>query len=408
MSMRARRGLLSAFLLLSLGACAAVPMHQPVPEEFVSTATISGFLPDIRFWADEAPKQQAQIIARRIDEYRKDNDAYFREHGSYPPLNYLAISGGAYDGAYGAGLLSGWSATGRRPEFALVTGVSTGALIAPFAFAGPKYDATLRELFTKSDSAAIFETDVWRLLEGVAGGLALTDNKPLAKKISEHVTQELIEEIAAQHRRGRRLFIGTTHIEAQRGMIWDIGAIAASGNPQSLELIQRIMLASSSIPGLFQPVFFEVEAQGRRYSEIHVDGGVTSQVFAYPIRLSREVIDVFERYRLERRLYIIRNSKVSPEYQPIEPGVFSISGRSAETLIKYQGIGDLYRLYAVTQRDNVDYYLATIPPTFNNKSRELFDPAYMSALFDVGYAQGRAQDMWMRKPPGIEYLRAKP
>ncbi len=242
------------------------------------------------------------------------------------------------------------------------------------------------------------------MLGGITGGLALTDNDPLAKKIETYITPEIMADIAVEHRKGKRLFIGTTNIEAQRGVIWDIGAIASSDNPAALKLIHQIMLASAAVPGLFSPVFIEVQAGGKNYSEIHADGGVTSQVFVYPLKLQRSVIDEFVRYDLERHLYIIRNSKVTPEYKSLEPGFFALSRRSIETLIKYHGLGDLFRLYVGTQRDGIDYNLVYIPDNFTAESKELFDQDYMLKLFEVGYAIGKQPNPWMKKPPGVDYL----
>lgn len=390
--------------LLVLAACATVPDHTPVPAALSTQALVKGFPRDIRFWADEAPPNLGPLVDERLAEYRLAHADYFAVHHRYPPLHYLALSGGAYDGAFGAGFIAGWTAKGNRPEFALVTGVSTGALIAPFVFIGPDYDDKLHELFTNTRTDNIFMTGFAEILSGVTGGLAITDNTPLAQRIEENVTPEIMEKIAAEHRKGKRLFIGTTNIEAQRGMIWDIGAIACSGNPDALKLIHEVLLASASIPGVFSPVFINVEVDGKQYSEIHADGGVTSQVFIYPLKLKRSVIDEFVRYRLERHLYVVRNSKVTPEYKPLQPGFFALSRRSIETLTKYEGLGDLYRLYVGAQRDGIDYNLVYIPPEFDAEPTEVFDPDYMKKLFALGYDMGKAPKIWQKKPPGVDYL----
>jgi predicted acylesterase/phospholipase RssA len=402
-SARALRGVAAAVVVLALAGCAVAPLHQSVPADKVEKAEIEGFSSAIRYWADEAPPDIEARIHRRLMNYRAAYAEHFRTHGSYPPMHYLAISGGAYDGAFGAGLLTGWTQTGKRPAFTMVTGVSTGALIAPFVFLGPEYDDTLRELFTTSDSRSIFEASITSVFDGITGGLALTRNAPLAEKIRRTITPEVMERIAQEHAKGKRLMIGTTNMEAQRGVIWDIGEIASSGNSDALALIHRIMLASAAVPGLFEPVFIEVALDGKYYTEIHVDGGVTSQVFVYPMRLPRAVIDEFEQYRHERHLYIVRNSKVTPEYQPIEPGLFSLSRRSLETLTKYQGVGDLYRLYVMAQRDGMDYNVAFIPQSFSAESKEIFDPYYMSQLFAEGKAMAQRPDAWMKQPPGVAY-----
>ncbi|HEV7165893.1 MAG TPA: patatin-like phospholipase family protein [Gammaproteobacteria bacterium] len=396
--------ILLAAALMALSACSSVPEHHPVPAAESSQAVVTGFPADIRFWADEAPSFAGAIISERLDEYQAAHADYYQAHGAYPPLNYLAISGGGDDGAFGAGFLSGWSASGSRPDFAMVTGISTGALIAPFVFIGPQYDSKLRTLYTNTHTTGIFESGLFVLLEGLTGGLAVTDNKPLVKMIDENITPEVVAAIAEEHKKGKRLFIGTTNMEAQRGVIWDIGAIASSGNPDALKLIQKIILASVSVPGIFEPVFIGVEAGGKHYDEIHADGGLVSQVFIYPLKLKRSLIDEFNSHHLQRRLYVLRNGKIVPQYDPQELSLFGLTRRSLETFTKYQGLGDLYRLYVAAVRDGMDFNLVYIPDSFTAKSKELFDPVYMSELYDVGFFLGtHADTAWQKQPPGVEY-----
>jgi hypothetical protein len=390
--------------LTGLCACVGVPAHHPVPEPLTSQAVVPGFPANIRFWADESPAFAEAIVSARVDQYRAAHADYYQAHGSYPPLNYLAISGGANDGAFGAGFLSGWATSGKRPDFELVTGVSTGALIAPFVFIGTQYDDRLRRLFTNTSTNGIFESSLFKVLQGLTGGLALTDNTPLVKMIEANITPDVMAAIAAEDKKGKRLFIGTTNMEAQRGVIWDIGAIASSGNPDALKLIRKIILASVSVPGVFEPVFIDVQAGGKHYDEIHADGGVVSQVFVYPLKLKRSVIDEFRRYDLERHLYVLRNGKIAPQYAEQQLSLFGLTSRSLETFTKYQGLGDLYRLYIASLRDGIDFNVVYIPDSFDAESKQLFDPAYMSKLYDVGYSLGMHADAaWQKKPPGVDY-----
>ena len=237
------------------------------------------------------------------------------------------------------------------------------------------------------------------MLDGIFGGLALTDSGPLARMIEKTVTQEMFEKIGQEHRNGRRLLIGTTNLETQRNIIWDIGAIAVSGNPEGLKLCHKVLLASAAIPGAFKPVFMDVTVDGRTYNEIHVDGGVTAQVFLYPLQSIVDEKRLFAENGISRRLYIIRNAKIVPEYESLKPRLMSLSRRSIETLIKNQGIGDLFKLYAGAERDGIDYNLVHIPQDFRAKSTELFDPKYMSQLFALGETSGRAGIRWMDSPP---------
>lgn len=402
--MRFPSPILLGTLCVGLSACSGVPVHHPVPASLSSQAVVSGFPENIRFWADESPTFADAILKERVDEYRAAHADYYLAHNAYPPLNYLAISGGANDGAFGAGFLSGWSASGTRPDFEMVTGISTGALIAPFVFIGTKYDDKLHNLYTNTSTTGIFQGGLFSVLQGLSGGLAITDNGPLVKMIDANITPEVMADIAAEHKKGKRLFIATTNMEAQRGVIWDIGAIASSGNPDALRLIRQIILASVSVPGLFAPVFINVQVGDKHYDEIHADGGVVAQVFIYPLKLKRSVLDVFSRYDLDRHLYVLRNGKVVPEYAEQTLSLVGLTSRSVETFTKYQGLGDLYRLYIAAQRDGLDFNLVNIPDSFDAESKELFDPAYMSKLYDLGYSMGlHAETAWQKKPPGIDY-----
>lgn len=403
------RNPLSSLLLVTIlliSGCGSVPIHKSVPEASASQALVQGFSPNIRSWADAPVDNLDAAIQKRVDLYKQQNADYYAANNTYPAMNYLAISGGGYDGAFGAGILSGWTKAGTRPEFQIVTGVSTGALIAPFAFAGPEYDDELRKVYTTLKSDNIFLGDLWTVLRGITGGVALTDNTPLSKKIEETITVELFNKIGEEHRKGRRLLIGTTNLEAQRGVIWDIGSISSNyKNEKGLKLFRQILLASAAIPGAFQPVLIDVTTNGQKFQEIHVDGGVTAQVFLYPLATNISDRNAFADTGIKRNLYIIRNGKIEPEYLPMTLGLVSLSQRSVETLIKNQGIGDLYRLYVGAKRDGMDYNLIYMPTSFQEKSQEIFDPVYMSKLFDVGYKMGLNNDTeWKHAPPGVDYI----
>lgn len=390
-------------LTLALAGCGVVTAHNAVPEEGIQRAQVDGFPAGIRYVGDEAPENLTFIIERRIGQYKAANEDYFKAHGDYPPMSYLAVSGGGDNGAFGAGLLHGWSTTGQRPAFTIVTGVSTGALIAPFAFLGQEYDEDLRKFYTTLNTNSLFIAAFSTIWEGLTGGMSLVDNAPLARMIEQKITPEIFTRIAAEHRKGRRLLIGTTNLETQRSIIWDIGTLANSGNPKALELFHKIMLASTSIPGAFKPVFIDVTVDGKRYNEIHVDGGVTAQVFLYPLQSAVNEGEIFSKHGIHRKLFILRNAKLSPEYATITPNLIHLSQRSIETLIKNQGIGDLFKLYAGAKRDGIEYNLINIPQGFNAKPKELFDPEYMSQLFALGDEMGKTGIPWMQAPPNLAY-----
>jgi predicted acylesterase/phospholipase RssA len=386
--------LLAAFCVLS--GCTTADVLVPVPESQVGYAAIDPFR-NIRFWADEPAISYAEIEKKRVEKIRAVYGDRLRNR--VVPINYLCVSGGGSSGAFGAGFLVGWTAKGTRPQFNAVTGISTGSMIAPLAFLGSKYDDKLKEAYTTISTEDVAKAQVLPALFGRVSGLA--DTAPLKKLIARFLTQTMLDEIAVESRKGRVLLIGTTNLESQRPIIWDIGAIAESGHPQSLELVREIILASASIPGAFPPVNVSVTADGKPYNEMHVDGGVTRQVFLYPPTYSPKAIDKAIGWKAKRTAYIIRNNKIEPEYAVVKPKLISVAGRSIDTLIKSDGIGDLYRIYAVTQRDKVDYNYISIPSDFSVQSKSAFDKVYMGALFEAGYDAALQAEPWKHQPPGL-------
>lgn len=376
---------LLAFAMVGAG-CATMMPRDAVPERLADEAELTG-LPNIRVWGDASAESLAALV--RADRPRIGVEARRAE------LNIIAISGGGDNGAFGAGLLVGWSDAGTRPDFDLVTGVSAGALTAPFVYLGRSRNTELREVFTKYTRSDIYDPGIVTPLFGSG----LVDSSPLENLIANYVDERFLQEVARERRKGRVLLIGTTNLDAQRPVLWDMGRIAMSGHPQALGLFRKLLLASASIPGAFPPVRIKVRAEGRTYEELHVDGGVTRQVFALPPSpaFSRDP----SMRRPARHLFIIRNAKISPEWEAVEAGVFSISRRSVSTLIKNQGIGDLYRIYASTQIDGTDFNLAAIPSRFSAGKAEPFEQTYMQALYDEGYRSGLQGYPWMKAPPGL-------
>jgi len=378
-------------------ACASKGiLRDPVPEALVNRAVVDN-LEGIRYWGDAPPRTYRPIAEARIAHLQKQNGVSSLK-GKKVEIEALSLSGGGDDGAFGAGLLVGWSESGSRPEFEVVTGISTGSMIAPMAFLGPRYDGLLKEAYTTVSSDQLVKTHVLSALVGSSDGLA--DSKPLANMIARYTSQKMLEDIAAEYRKGRFLLIGTTNLDAQRPVIWDIGALANSGRPDALQLMRKIILASASVPGALPPVALKVAADGKPYDEMHVDGGVTRQVFLYPPGFEPEIIDKALGWKPARRAYIIRNGKVSPEFAVTKAKLLPIAARSISTLIKTQGVGDLYQIYLTTKRDRVDYNLAYIPADFSMQSKSAFDKAYMNGLFKLGYSLGRAGYRWEKSPPG--------
>lgn len=396
--------LLAAVLLpLLLVACAGPIRLNAVPDERTTEATIPG-IPGARFWVDKETEPFLREALHSF-ELEKAHLASIGHSGALPPVSFLAVSGGGDNGAFGAGLLKGWTEHGDRPVFKAVTGVSTGALIAPLAFLGPEYDDTLADAYTAITKADIFEDR--GLLAAVLDD-ALADTVPMSKMIERYVTQDLLDAIAEEYGKGRLLFVGTTNLDARRPIVWNMTAIAASRSPDALPLFRKILLASAAVPGAFPPVMFDVEVDGKPYQEMHVDGGAMTQVFLYPPTLNVALQSTRLHAERERRVYIIRNARLDPDWADVERRTFSIAGRAISSLIHSQGIGDLYRIYLTTQRDGFDYNLAYIGANFDFEHDEEFDQAFMRALYKYAYDLGRQGYPWRKTPPDFDTLDLTP
>lgn len=394
-----------ATLLLLLQGCATPTRLAAVPVQDTTRAEIPG-VPNARYWVDTDIEP---FIRDAIASVQRERDYLARigHQGPLPPIHFLAVSGGGDDGAFGAGLLVGWTETGARPAFKGVTGISTGALIAPFAFLGPEYDDELRAVYTTIGPPDVLKR---RGLLAVLTGDGLADNRPLFELISRHIDAEFLARIATEYEKGRLLLIGTTNLDARRPVIWNMGAIAAAArdNPKALDLFRQIMLASAAIPGAFPPTLFDVEVDGQPYQEMHVDGGAMAQVFLYPPRMfdlmRQQGKKVPER---ARSVYVIRNARLDPEWASVQRSTLGIAGRAISSLIHTQGLGDLYRIYSTAQRDGLDYNLAYIGADFTTPRKEDFDNEYMRALFDYGYQLGRKGYPWHKTPPGLTVARTR-
>jgi predicted acylesterase/phospholipase RssA len=312
----------------------------------------------------------------------------------------LALSGGGSYGAYQAGLLVGWTETGTRPSFDAVTGVSTGALVAVLAFLGPDYDCELQRVYTtlKTD-------DIYTRKRGVRSlfSESLADNAPLACQIDRVLTQATVERLAAEHRKGRRLYIGTTNLDGRRAVVWDLGAIAARGEPGARELIARLLLASAAIPAFFPPVEVPVEVDGRRFVERHVDGGVTQNVFFRPPFVPPEMrTRPPAEFLFGSDMYVIVAGKLYDDPEPVKARVLKIAAGSVSTLIGAETRAELVKLYTISMVTGMNYHLAAIPKEFPAPTSSTeFDPAEMSRMFEEGRRQIRAGTAWRDNPPGV-------
>ena len=378
-------------VLALLQGCSAAPVLPPsLPGELVDAALVPG-IPAARYWGDRVPPG-AEAWMKLPEEVLRERYGGIMGQSH----EYLLISGGGAQGAFGAGILAGWTASGSRPEFEIVTGISTGALIAPFAFLGPAYDHVLEETYTRFSTEDLVER---RSLLKILRGDAAADTRRLRGLIAKYLDDAVIAAIGAEDRKGRSLLIGTTHLDAGRPVIWDITAIAASGRPGAAELIRDIVLASTAIPGAFPPVAIEIEAEGQRYRELHVDGGVTAQVFLGST--SMDWRRIHERLKVEGRpaIYVIRNGRLAQRFKATEPRLGPILDRTISTLIHNQALGDLAKIYLAAQRDGMEFNLVAVPEDFDEEPRELFDVDYMRKLFALGRSMAEQGSPWLREEP---------
>lgn len=383
-----------AFLIfISIAGCATSLTHKPVPEIHLSTATVLDS-PSIRFWGDEEADQYHKT--NNIVEWIQKRSQYWKQNNSKPIINFLALSGGGEDGSFAAGIITGWTRHGDRPEFDVITGVSAGALLAPFVFLGPEYDEVLFDVYSNLSNEDIYRTQIF---SGIFGGSAILDTRPLKSLISKLVSTEILDLIGKQHLKGRRLWIGTTNLDAGRPVIWDIGEIALSGKKNALDLVHNILLASSAVPGIFPPVIIDVKVGRQHFTELHVDGGVTRQAFLYPPQFIEDDAVQSIGDSIERKLYIIRNGRSQALYDPVGTRLYSIALKALSMTIENKAVGDLYRIYELASRDGIDYNLAIIPNSFNLKPKEAFDPDYTEALFKLGYDIAKDGYPWQKAPP---------
>jgi predicted acylesterase/phospholipase RssA len=397
-------GKLSAFTWLTpafvvgalLPACGALPRLEAVSPELTEQAVIPG-IPDARVWLD---RDLGPFIQSVIQDTNREVEA-LRSAGKptdhLPPVYVLAISGGGDAGAFASGILCGCTTYGDRPQFKVVTGTSVGALIAPFAFLGPQHDDVLRNLATAIGPADVLgerNTLVGLMSDGMAS------SEPLSRLVAKYVTSDVLTSVAREFGRGRVLQIATTNLDAGRQVIWNMGAIASSGAPNALDLFRQIIVASTSIPGAVSPVMIDVDVDGKRFQEMHVDGGVISQVFLYPSPFLAELEKTTGR-PLDREIhsYVIRNGRLQPDWSDTERRTLAISGRAINVLVQAQGINDVHRLYQIAQHDGVDFNLAYIGPEFERTHPEEFDTAYMNALYDYAYGLGSTGQAWHKSPP---------
>ena len=349
----------------------------------------------MRIWGDVYTPEFEETLIEKNRQVCKAAASGLAPLGS-TEANFLALSGGGDKGAFAAGVLHGWTERGDRPVFEVVTGVSAGALAAPFAFLGIANDKCLRDIYLDYGAGHLFKS------RGIRGFFsdALNDTDRLDALIRSYVTDDFLDRIAVEHDKGRRLLVLTTNLDAQRQVIWALSAIAKSDRPDRRDLFVKVLRASSALPGVFPPVMIEVRAaDGKIYNELHVDGGVTAElVFIPPESQILHIEDRFFQPRRKRTLYVIENGKLGPEYNAIDLKLIPLALRAVQTMVKYQVIDNLLALALISKNNQSNFCFNAIPADFMAKPRGPFDTAFAKSLFEAGRQVGLS-GKWFASPP---------
>lgn len=372
-------GRLAGFLVLAcslvLGACTSMP-RTPYTAAEASTSRVLE-IDGLRRYADEP-----------ITKFSFEKDT------STATKSYLALSGGGADGAYGVGVLNGWTAARTRPTFSVVSGVSTGGLIAPFAFLGSQYDDTLKEVYTSGIAETLLnDPSIMRVLFGSG----LFGNTRLRELVARYVGPEIMAQVARENAKGRKLLVVTTDLDTQRTAIWDMGKIAAVGTPEALKLFRDVMAASASIPLVFPPIMIDAEGQGRKFQEMHVDGGVTAPLLTLPEAL------LFQGNRLpgnaKMDIYILVNKKIERNFELVSNGTIDVASRSLSAITQSQTRSIIFSTYDFAKRNRLGFHLSYIAREYPAPPSEGFDTAYMRALYQYGYDKAAAGQAWSSTVP---------
>jgi Patatin-like phospholipase len=371
-----------------LTACSSIPHpRDSFTASEQSVAKIPG-IPGARFWLDGSSGE--------LQDFMKNSA--ISQAGSF---DILAMSGGAFDGAYGAGVINGWTAAGTRPQFTVVTGVSAGALIATLAFLGPDRDREIAEAFTERAA---------QLLGDLDGALAFLQSPDMRRSalvdlVDKFADAKFLEAVAAEHAKGRGLLIVTTNLDAHRGVVWDMGAIAASGQPNARELFRDVLVASASIPGVFAPTFIEAEANGRRFKEMHVDGGTTTEVFILPDAVFAAGTGLAKQKSTLNRIWVVINNHVTPKFEVVEAGLLPAISHSFSTLIKSNSKQTLFAASKFVGRDRFnltyidDSFDQQLEAKYGTSVKPGFNSPYMTALHRYGYEKARSGNLWTHEVP---------
>jgi predicted acylesterase/phospholipase RssA len=336
----------------------------------------------------------SQGITREVEAEFRRRTADRHPPGSRP-YHFLALSGGGQYGAFGVGVLSGWTESGARPEFDVVTGISTGSLLAPFAFIGPDYDHRAKHFYTNTKAEDIFTIRSWLTLPFRS---SVASSAPLRRLIESEIDQTLMERVAAEHRKGRRLYVGTTNIDTKRLAVWDLGAIACRPCPEGCTLFRDVLLASCSIPGMFPPVTFEIDVDGKQSTEMHVDGGVSAQLFCPSAVFSAAAARQHE----GTNLYIIVAGKLYPDAKAVRERVLPVLAATTSSHVYSHRRGELTNMYGLARSAGMRYHLSALRQDFLAADVAIkFDQMELGRLYQEGLEKGGSPQSWMATPPEL-------
>lgn len=388
MKVRAEWLLVATLLSTALTGCASME-RVPYTAEVAARAEIPG-MSNVRFPGD-APASVFEQLRSEVVRAAK---------ARHEPVSYLAMSGGGGDGAYGAGFLKGLAETNRRPQFSIVSGVSTGALMAPFVFLGSSFDPMLHDLYTSGYAESLVKNV--NVLNGLFGN-ALVESDKLMQLIKRYVDDDMIKRVADEHRKGRRLLIATTNIDGQHTEIWNMGAIAANGSPRATKLFRQVLAASASVPGLFPPRLIDVTVGDQGFQEMHVDGGTLRQIYVAPDEVIYGNGSVSANGGGIRDLYVLVNNKIDPTFDVVENATIPVGTRSLSTILKREGRNNVLSAYAYATRNKIGYHLAFIDPEVRDlpadDPKAEFSAAYMGHLYSLGEDKGKSARPWQPVPP---------
>ncbi|MCK6263482.1 patatin-like phospholipase family protein [Vibrio sp. ZSDE26] len=382
-----RRTLRQCYVLILLtltSACSTTPeRNASINSESMNPLNVSG----LRFWDDHISKTENYDVLAEID-------ALIKNKADTDMVNHLALSGGGVNGAFSAGILNAWTEQGTRPDFDVVTGVSTGALVSVFAFLGSEYDEQLKHYYTETTLDEMFKRNS---IIQLISRRAIVDTTGFEEKVRNAINTDMIEKIAVEREKGRLLLIATTNLDNEKMAVWDVGRIAELRSAEAQKLVQDIVIASSSIPGAFPAKIINLDSDVGNYDELHVDGGVSRQVFLIPQWMqNRTEVSPFK-----QTVYVIRNGSLKPRFSEVDNSISSVSARSVSTLTRRQGVGDVEYIYHYSLSHDLDFNLAHIDDDFIDDDLDPLGLEYMNAVFDYGYWHMKSETLWLERPPSL-------